>query len=238
MALEFRPTIKSINIASEELTKITLEVKNGSLDGKYDDLRRFSGKTVNITIVPEYYRYVIPYDKSTNAATVNYIVNNDGTVELKKEEQTQLDLDQKGNIDIEMIEFMVEKEVVDEFILEAHSLEFPSSVNVNPRDVLARINQGESLSEIADDYEIAEVSVLSELEKAREYYAPYAAAWAEKKEREGFVFDRSQKPAGDTKTAENDTETVGGSTEVSETDNKTAENDTTPADETNSDDPY
>ena len=36
MSLEFKLTIKSINIASEDLTKITLEVKNGSLDGKYD----------------------------------------------------------------------------------------------------------------------------------------------------------------------------------------------------------
>lgn len=44
MSIEFKPTIKSINIASEDLTKITLEVKNGSLDGQYEDLRKLSGK--------------------------------------------------------------------------------------------------------------------------------------------------------------------------------------------------
>lgn len=179
MSLEFRPTIKSINIASEDLTKITLEVKNRSLDGKYDDLRRFSGKTVNLTIIPEYYRYSIPFDKSTNAPTEEYIVNNDGTIDFVKKEQTQLDVDDQGNIDIEDRPFEVTKEIVDEFIRAAKSLEFPG--NINPRSVLIRIEDGEALEEIAEDYEMSALTVLSELEKAREYYAPYAAAWDKKR---------------------------------------------------------
>lgn len=179
MSLEFRPTIKSINIASEDLTKITLEVKNRSLDGKYDDLRRFSGKTVNLTIIPEYYRYSIPFDKSTNAPTQEYVVNNDGTIDFVKKEQTQLEVDEQGNIDIEDRPFEVTKEIVDEFIRAAKSLEFPG--NINPRSVLIRIEDGEAIEEIAEDYEMSALTVLSELEKAREYYAPYAAAWDKKR---------------------------------------------------------
>ncbi|WP_270275870.1 hypothetical protein [Enterococcus casseliflavus] len=179
MSLEFRPTIKSINIASEDLTKITLEVKNRSLDGKYDDLRRFSGKTVNLTIIPEYYRYTVPFDKSTNAPTQEYVVNNDGTIDFIKKEQTQLDVDDQGNIDIEDRPFEVTKEIVDEFIRAARSLEFPG--DINPRSVLIRIEDGEPVEEIAQDYEMSAITVLNELERAREYYAPYAAAWDKKR---------------------------------------------------------
>lgn len=180
MTLEFRPTIKSINIANEDLTKITLEVKNGSLDGKYDDLRRFSGKTVNITIIPEYYSYSVPFDKSTNAPTQRYLVNADGTIDFVKEEQTQLEIDEKGNIDLENRDFMVTKEIVDDFILAARSLEFPGSIN--PRDVLIRMNDNEPVEEIAEDYEMSELNLVNELEKARSYYAPYADAWSKKQD--------------------------------------------------------
>ncbi|MDU1571561.1 MAG: hypothetical protein E6869_12860 [Enterococcus hirae] len=48
--VNFRPKVKSINIANEELTKITLEVKNNSLDGKLDELRKFSNKVVWIDV--------------------------------------------------------------------------------------------------------------------------------------------------------------------------------------------
>lgn len=179
MTVEFRPTIKSINIASEDLTKITLEVKNGSLNGKYDALRAFSGKTVNITIVPEYYQYSIPFDKSTNAPTQEYVVNNDGTINFVKKEQTQLEVDDQGNIDIENRPFEVTKDIVDEFIRAARSLEFPG--NINPRSVLIRLEDGEPAEDVAEDYEMSAITMLNELEKAREYYAPYAAAWDKKR---------------------------------------------------------
>nr|WP_216682509.1 hypothetical protein [Enterococcus innesii] len=224
MSLEFRPTIKSINIASEDLTKITLEVKNRSLDGKYDDLRRFSGKTVNLTIIPEYYRYSIPFDKSTNAPTQEYVVNNDGTIDFVKKEQTQLDVDDQGNIDIENRPFEVTKEIVDEFIRAAKSLEFPG--NINPRSVLIRIEDGEAIEEIAEDYEMSALTVLNELEKAREYYAPYAAAWDKK--RNEVVFQETKEEAEDegNESEENSTESDALSTESTENDPEEADSET------------
>lgn len=218
MSLEFRPTIKSINIASEDLTKITLEVKNGSLNGKYDALRAFSGKTVNITIVPEYYRYSIPFDKSTNAPTQEYVVNNDGTIDFVQKEQTQLEVDDQGNIDIENRPSEVTKEIVDEFIRAAKSLEFPG--NINPRSLLIRIEDGEAIEEIAEDYEMSAITVLNELEKAREYYAPYAAAWDKK--RNEVIFKEAAEDVEDQETEleEKSIENDGLSTQSNENDTK------------------
>lgn len=233
MSLEFRPTIKSINIASEDLTKITLEVKNGTLDGKYDDLRRFSGKTVNITIVPESYSYQIPFDRSTNAPTQEYVVNNDGTIDFVQKEQTQLEVDGQGNIDIENRPFTVTKEIIDEFIVSAKSLEFPGAIN--PRDALIRTENGETFEDLAEDYEMSEIAVINELEKAREYYAPYAAAWDKK--RNEVVFEDKNKAEID---SEADTDEIESKEDDSSTEEQNGtESQTEAINETDDeDDPY
>lgn len=186
MSLEFKPTIKSINIASEDLTKITLEVKNGSLDGKYDTLRKLSGKTVLIAVLPEEYSYVQDYDSSTNKPITEWIINQDGTAEIRKTEQTQLDVDGKGNIDIKRIEKKVAKELIDEYIRQATTLEKPLNCNINPRDVILSLEDGEEFSEIADRYEMSDSSLLTEIEKARQYYAPFADYW--NKHKDDIVF--------------------------------------------------
>lgn len=180
MTVEFRPTVKSINIASEDLTKITLEVKNDSLNGKYDELRKFSNKTVSVLIIPETYSFIIPFDKSTNAATLRYEVESDGTVNLVKEEQVQLDVDGKGNVDIFNKSFSIEKDVIDDYILNAPNIKFPGEIN--PREVLSQLEDEVSLSEIADYFEMSETTLLTELEHARTQLAPFAHAWNTKKE--------------------------------------------------------
>lgn len=177
MTLEFRPTVKSINIANEDLIKITLEIKNSSLDGKLDDLRKLSGKTVVANILPDSYSYTQQIDRSTNTPVTEWIVNQDGTTEIRKTEQTQLDVDGKGNIDIQETVKKVDKDLVDEYIMAAKTLELPGNVNINPRDVISRLQDGEDLGDIADDYEMSDSALLNDLEKARQYFAPFADFW-------------------------------------------------------------
>lgn len=184
MSIEFKPTIKSINIASEDLTKITLEVKNGSLDGQYEDLRKLSGKTVVVAMLPDHYSYTQKFDRSTNKPVQEWIVNPDGTAEMKETEQTQLDVDGKGNIDIREIEKKVDKDLIDEYILKSNSIEFPGIIN--PRDVISRLDQGDDLGEVADAYEMSDAALLAEIEKARKHFAPFADAW--NKVRDEVVF--------------------------------------------------
>lgn len=184
MSLGFKPTIKSINIASEDLTKITLEIKNNSLKGKFDDLQKLANKTVQVIVVPESYSYVQQFDSSTKKPVQEYIVNPDGTAELKVTEQTQLDVDGKGNIDIYEVTKKVDKDLIDEYIMKSTSLEFPG--NINPRDAITRLNKGEDLGEIADSYEMSDAALLGEIEKARQYFAGFADSW--NKVRDEVVF--------------------------------------------------
>ena len=192
MTLEFRPTVKSINIANEDLIKITLEIKNSSLDGKLDDLRKLSGKTVVANILPDSYSYTQQIDRSTNMPVTEWIVNQDGTTEIRKTEQTQLDVDGQGNIDIQETVRKVDKDLVDEYIMAANTLELPGNVNINPRDVISRLQDGEDIGEIADSYEMSDSALLNDLEKARQHFAPFADFWNQHRDEITFADEESE----------------------------------------------
>ncbi|MDT2663036.1 hypothetical protein P7E02_24460, partial [Enterococcus hulanensis] len=200
MTLEFNATLRDKGLGNDDKKKILLEVPVSELKGKVEELTSFANKTVTIQVVPQHYTYSIPFDKSTNAPTQEYVVNNDGTIDFVQKEQTQLEVDEQGNIDIENRPFEVTKEIVDEFIRAARSLEFPGAIN--PRDVLCRSEDGESFEEIASDYDMAELTLINELESAREYYAPYAAAWDKK--RNEVIFQDKQAENADSESSESD----------------------------------
>lgn len=228
MTLEFKPTIKSINIANEDLTKITLEIKNNSLDGKYDDLRKLSGKTVVISILPDSYSYTQQIDRSTNTPVTEWIVNQDGTTEIRKTEQTQLDVDGQGNIDIEETVRKVDKDLVDEYIMAANTLELPGNVNINPRDVISRLQDGEDIGEIADSYEMSDSALLNDLEKARQHFAPFADFWNQHRDEITFADEESEPVDSEESPAESDeteTDDFGNETDDSETDEAESEKD-------------
>ncbi|WP_270790236.1 hypothetical protein [Enterococcus diestrammenae] len=226
MTLEFKPTIKSINIANEDLTKITLEIKNNSLDGKYDDLRKLSGKTVVISILPDSYSYTQQIDRSTNTPVTEWIVNQDGTTEIRKTEQTQLDVDGQGNIDIQETVRKVDKDLVDEYIMAANTLELPGNVNINPRDVIDRLQCGEDIGEIADSYEMSDSALLNDLEKARQYFAPFADFWNQHRDEISFSDEESEP------------EDSGNETDDSETDEAENEDENAEIESDDEEDPY
>ncbi|EOH55924.1 hypothetical protein UA3_01107 [Enterococcus faecium EnGen0263] len=187
--VNFRPKVKSINIANEELTKITLEVKNNSLDGKLDELRKFSNKVVTVIISEETIGYTVPINKQTKKPNIEYVVNSDGTIEMLKEEQTSLDIGD-GVEEVENIEFLVSKEIVDVFIKKAPTLQLPENVTVNIRDILIRLAEGDSMSEIAADHELSETALIDQIELARQYFAPYADSWS--KHKDDIIFPEKQ----------------------------------------------
>lgn len=243
MTLEFKPTIKGVNIVNEDLTKITLEIRNNSLDGKYDDLKKLSNKTVVISILPDSYSYTQQIDRSTNTPVTEWIVNQDGTTEIRKTEQTQLDVDGQGNIDIEETVRKVDKDLVDEYIMAANTLELPGNVNINPRDVIDRLQCGEDIGEIADSYEMSDSALLNDLEKARQYFAPFADFWNQHRDEINFSDEESAPVDEPDDSEESPVESDGYEPVDSENDegenvNENAENESEDESEDDEEDPY
>ncbi|MHC5215224.1 hypothetical protein ACYSNR_01050 [Enterococcus sp. LJL128] len=178
--VNFSPELKKVTSKSNGNIEVLMVVSNDSLRGKSDDLWDYLGKTVQVVIHPETYEYSVPYNKQTNKPNIEYVVNQDGTVEVLEEEQTSLDLED-GVAETEERQMQVDKDIIDSFIMSAHSLEYPDTISINPRDVLDRVKKGDSITEIAVAYEMSEFTLLNQLEIARKEFAPFADAWAKNK---------------------------------------------------------
>ncbi|OFL85615.1 hypothetical protein [Enterococcus sp. HMSC072H05] len=222
MTLKFNATLRDKGLGNDDKKKILLEVPVSELKGKVEELTSFANKTVTIQVVPQYYTYSIPFDKSTNAPTQEYVVNNDGTIDFVEKEQTQLEVDEQGNIDIEDRPFEVTKEIVDEFIAKATSLQLPDNIIINPRDVITRINDGEDLGEIAESYEMSDTALINQIEAARQHFAPFANEWDKK--RDEVVFQDSDAEEVDAED-ENETESADLETETPDSDQSSSSND-------------
>lgn len=96
MTLEFNATLRDKGLGNDDKKKILLEVPVSELKGKVEELTSFANKTVTIQVVPQYYTYSIPFDKSTNAPTQEYVVNNDGTIDFVEKNRLNLKWMNKG----------------------------------------------------------------------------------------------------------------------------------------------
>lgn len=174
--VEFRPNLKEVKTMNGK-TRLVLEIDKHLLTGRLEALNMLEGGKITASFRPETIPFRIPYDRSTNAPAVRYDENEDGLWQEFKEEQTNL-LDENT---IEDREFMVEVDIVDEFIQTAQ-LDYPEGID--PADILERLEQGETLSDIAIEYEMTGDELEAALNTARDYYAAYASAWDKKRNEE------------------------------------------------------
>lgn len=180
-SVEFRPIIKAVKMNSGAKQEVVLTIENGSLDGKFESLSQLIGEAVNVVIQPSVISYRIPYDRETGEPQLKYILDKSGMVIEVKEEQ--LSLDEFGP-NVAYKNFRIDMDYVDEYIKNAISLNLPPHIEVNPRDILFSLADGETYEEIADNLGYKEATVVSELEKSRLFFAPFAAAWSEISEKE------------------------------------------------------
>ncbi|WP_407372349.1 hypothetical protein [Carnobacterium sp.] len=176
--VEFRPTIKAVKMNKGDKQEIVLSIENGSLDGKFESINQLIGEAVNVVIQPSVISYRIPYDVENETPYLKYVVDGSGVVVEVKEEQLAIDgINNKSYKD-----FIVEMDDVDNFIKEAASFTMPPNVELNPRTILEYLGDGMTYEDIAEEMETKEAAVVIDLDKARQYFAPYAAAWVEYKQ--------------------------------------------------------
>ena len=171
--VEFRPNLKEVKTQNGK-TRLVLEIDKHSLTGRLEALNMLEGGKITASFSPETIPFNIPYDRISNMPAVRYGENEQGYWQEYKEEQTSL-LDENT---IENREFLVEVDIVDEFIKHAQ-LDYPEGID--PSDVLERLALGETYSDIAVEYEMTGEELETALNAAREYYAAYASAWDKKR---------------------------------------------------------
>lgn len=177
--VEFRPTIKAVKMNKGSKQEVVLSIDNGSLGGKFESLSQLIGEAVNVVIQPSVISYRIPYDRETGEPQRKYVLDQNGMVIEVKEEQLALD---EFGPNTSFKNFLIEMGDVDNYIKSTNLLTLPPHIEINPREILFMLDDGNSYKEIADDLGVKETAVISELEKARLHFAPYASAWLSGKE--------------------------------------------------------
>lgn len=167
--MELRTQVKKINLTSKE-NSLVLEISDDLLGEKLPELKKFIGEVINIQIIPEVYSYQVEIDEEGHPI-VSWKLLQDGSVEIERSEQ--LNLLEQTRTRKEMLK--VQRATVDEFIAECPVIKHIN--DINPKDVLDRLKQGEDFSSVADDYGLSDSGLVAQLDEVREYYLPVADAW-------------------------------------------------------------
>ncbi|EOH94803.1 hypothetical protein [Enterococcus pallens] len=245
MSIEFEAVLRDKG-TTKGTKKILLEVSARDLKGHVEDLQNMFDHDITVIIHPGTYVYEAEVEKESGKHAVKYWTNPDGTVEVIREEQTALDLgDGEKNTVVKQIP--VDKSVVDTYIKTATSLQYPETLLINPRDVLIRLDNGETADKIAADYEMSSYTLLNNLENARQHFAPFADTWNKNSSEMNIDgsssddIDREDDADSDEKVVDSDesaTKTENPGTEKSDSDENTKETETSSDDTDGEVDPY
>lgn len=167
--MELRTQVKKINLTSKE-NSLVLEISDDMLGEKLSELKKFIGEVINIQIIPEVYSYQVELDEDGHPVS-SWKMLQDGSVEIERNEQLNLLGPTKTRKEMRK----VQRATVDEFIAECPVIEHIN--DINPKDVLDRLKQGEDFSSIASDYGLSDSELVTQLDDVRQYYLPVADAW-------------------------------------------------------------
>lgn len=113
----------------------------------------------------------------TNESKYHYYANREGIWVKEEIEQTQLEIDGQPNYDV--VDRKVTANVVDDFIIR-EKIVYEEDFDV--KRALYLMSEGYEYDAIADMLKMTTVEMMSALNEARQYFAPFAAAWKKLKD--------------------------------------------------------
>ncbi|WP_035430893.1 2-methylcitrate dehydratase [Bacillus sp. UNC322MFChir4.1] len=182
--IEFKPTLKKVNLKPDGKKEIVLEVTDQSLKGKLDALSEMIDAKVFISLESMQVNFNVTINTKTNEPITKYEVNDKGIVEEVKPAYEQMEAD--FDIPEEKIQTREEKEqadreIVDEFIISGLAPGFDGMPNKLP-DIVKRRLEGESYLKLANELNMSSGQIIEVIDEYRKRVAPLAIKWHEWKE--------------------------------------------------------
>ncbi|MCM3736427.1 2-methylcitrate dehydratase [Bacillus cytotoxicus] len=182
--IEFKPTLKKVNLKPDGKKEIVLEVTNTTLNGKLDALSEMIDAKVFVSLESLTVNFNVTLNAKTNKPVTEYEVDEKGVVHEVKPSFEQLEAD--FDIPEEKIQTKEEKEqadreIIDEFIISGLAPGFHDL----PHDfahLVKRKLEGESYLKLANELKIANVKLIEMVDDYRSRIAPMALKWYEWKE--------------------------------------------------------
>ncbi|HGN6577393.1 2-methylcitrate dehydratase [Bacillus cereus] len=205
--IEFKPTLKKVNLKPDGKKEIVLEVTDSSLNGKLDALSELIDIKVAVSLESLIVNYNVLLNAKTNKPLTEYEVDEKGFVQEVKQvyEQMEADFDiPEEKILTREEREQADRETVDAFIISG----LAPGLDDLPHDfayIVKRKLEGESYLKLANELKISNVKLIEMIDDYRARIAPMAIKWHEWKEKQPDVGEQSkveEKPKEETKTEE------------------------------------
>ncbi|MDA1650996.1 2-methylcitrate dehydratase [Bacillus cereus group sp. TH160LC] len=201
--IEFKPTLKKVNLKADGKKEIVLEVTDSSLNGKLDALSEMIDIKVAVSLESLIVNYNVLFNAKTNKPLTEYEVDDKGVVQEVKQgyEQMEADFDiPEEKIPTREEREQADRETIDEFIISG----LAPGLDDLPHDfayIVKRKLEGESYLKLANELKISNVKLIEMIDDYRARIAPMAIKWHEWKEKQPDVAEQpkaEEKPKEET----------------------------------------
>ncbi|QKH06246.1 2-methylcitrate dehydratase [Bacillus cereus] len=205
--IEFKPTLKKVNLKADGKKEIVLEVTDSSLNGKLDALSELIDIKVAVSLESLIVNYNVLFNAKTNKPLTEYEVDDKGVVQEVKQayEQMEADFDiPEEKIPTREEKEQTDREIVDEFIISGLAPSFDGMPNKMP-EIVKRRMEGESYLKLANELNMSSGQIIEVIDEYRQRVAPLAIKWHEWKEKQPDVAEQpkaKEKPMEETETEE------------------------------------
>ncbi|TCW53693.1 hypothetical protein EC917_110113 [Bacillus thuringiensis] len=201
--IEFKPTLKKVNLKPDGKKEIVLEVTDSSLRGKLDVLSEMIDTKVFISLESMQVNFNVTVNAKTNEPLTQYEVDDKGVVKEVKAtfEQLEADFDiPEEKMPTREEKEQADREIVDTFIISG----LAPGLDDLPHDfayIVKRKLEGESYLKLANELKISNVKLIEMIDDYRARIAPMAIKWHEWKEKQPDVAEQpkaEEKPKEET----------------------------------------
>ncbi|GEC93070.1 hypothetical protein [Brevibacillus brevis] len=179
--MDFKPTVKKVNMKPKGVVEIVLETTISDLNGKVEALGNMIDRRAEASLDSLVVNYNVVINTRTNKPVVNYKVDESGIVHEVKPEGEQLEADlgmPQEKIPTEEESKEAERSVIDDFIREGFAPQF-DDLPYDFQSIVSRKLAGETYMKIASELEMSSGKIAELVDQYRARVAPMALKWDE-----------------------------------------------------------
>ncbi|MEK4853857.1 hypothetical protein NST04_28740 [Paenibacillus sp. FSL H7-0756] len=197
--INFKGTVKKINLKSAEETEITISIPAAELDGQYNTLQSMLELKVIGGLDSQIVTYKVLKNAKTGKPLTKYTVDGSGVVSAAEPEGEQLSMDL--GLPAEQIEVKADPEQIDlgviqDFILSGLAPRF-DDMDYDFHEITERLVSGDTYLKIAADIGMGVGVFVVMVDDYRKRVAPMAAKWNEWRKGQAPVAPPTVEPAAE-----------------------------------------
>lgn len=179
--INFKGTVKKINLKSSEETEITISIPASELDGQYNTLQSMLELKVIGGLDSQIVTYKVLKNARTGKPITKYTVDDGGVVSVAKPEGEQLSMDlglPPEKMEVKADPEQIDLEIIQDFILSGLAPQF-DDMQYDFLEITERLAGGDTYLKIAADVGMGVGVFVVMVDEYRKRVAPMAAKWDE-----------------------------------------------------------